>query len=97
MRSSWKTEEAASLVEDRKQSGCLVRRNLCRQESKPKPGSSIKGSDFAPYEKSAGHDDQGIARQEISEFKRSANRQRKSGPRSPKRGRGEGGERDGEK
>jgi hypothetical protein len=77
--------------------GVWFAEGLCRQESKRTHDSAIKGSDLAPYEKSAGHDDQGIARQEISEFKRSAIRQRKSDPRSPKRGRGEGGERESEK
>jgi len=51
-----------------------------------------QGSDLAPNEKSVGQDNQGITCQEIREFKRSALRQRKSDPRSRKRGTGEGGE-----
>src|SRR5260221_14139298 len=64
----------------------LVRGGLCRQEPKRKPDSAIKRSDLAPNEKFVGQDDQGIAWQEVREFKRSAIRQRKSDPRTRKRG-----------
>jgi len=67
----------AGVCADRNQNGNLVSRS--------------KEAILYRMKESAGQDDQGIARQEIREFKRSAIRQRKSDPRAPKRGRGEGG------